>query len=248
MMREHEIVGSTARSWPIRSSPRASICAWAPSPIACARASCRGASTVLERIEQLDGYPIEISKGAVLEKGCVYVVPLLESLRSREKRHHGFANPKSSTGRLDILTRLITDRSEAFDQVERGYQARSMSRSRRAPSASSSAPARGSTRSASAAARPARRRPRSQRLHERRPAHPRRRRARPISREKLVGVSIDLEGGGPRRAHRLSREKAHRPHRSRPDRPLRSARFLGADPVRPRPAARSSIPTNSTCW
>jgi dCTP deaminase len=80
-------------------------------------------ATVMERIEQLDGYAIDISAGAVLEKGCVYVVPLMEELNlSANNGITGFANPKSSTGRLDILTRLMTDRSEAFDQVERGYR------------------------------------------------------------------------------------------------------------------------------
>jgi dCTP deaminase len=77
----------------------------------------------MERIDQLDGYAIDISAGAVLEKGCVYVVPLMEELNlSANNGITGFANPKSSTGRLDILTRLMTDRSEAFDQVERGYR------------------------------------------------------------------------------------------------------------------------------
>jgi len=78
-------------------------------------------ATVFEKIQQLDGYAIDLTAGAVLEKGCVYVVPLLESLALGEQIA-GFANPKSSTGRLDILTRLITDRSAAFDRVERGYQ------------------------------------------------------------------------------------------------------------------------------
>jgi dCTP deaminase len=77
-------------------------------------------ATVLEKIEQLDGYAIDLTNSAVLEKGCVYVVPLIESLALTEAIA-GFANPKSSTGRLDILTRLITDRSAAFDRVERGY-------------------------------------------------------------------------------------------------------------------------------
>lgn len=78
-------------------------------------------ATVAEKIEQLDGYAIDLRPGAVLEKGCVYVAPLLESL-ALNQAVAGFANPKSSTGRLDILTRLITDRSAAFDRVERGYQ------------------------------------------------------------------------------------------------------------------------------
>jgi dCTP deaminase len=80
-------------------------------------------ASVMERIEQLDGYGVDLSAGAVLEKGCVYVVPLMERLAlSNASGLTGFANPKSSTGRLDILTRLMTDRGEAFDHIERGYQ------------------------------------------------------------------------------------------------------------------------------
>ena len=77
-------------------------------------------STVLEKIAGLDGYPIDLSEGAVLEKGCVYVVPLMESL-ALNPAIAGLANPKSSTGRLDILTRLIADGSRAFDRIARGY-------------------------------------------------------------------------------------------------------------------------------
>jgi dCTP deaminase len=77
-------------------------------------------ATVVERITQVDGYEIDLTHGAVLEKGCVYVVPLLETLALSDAVG-GFANPKSSTGRLDVLTRLITDRTAAFDRVERGY-------------------------------------------------------------------------------------------------------------------------------
>ncbi len=60
------------------------------------------------------------NRGAVLEKGGVYVIPLLKSL-SLPESISAVANPKSSTGRLDIFTRLITDRSEIFDVTERGY-------------------------------------------------------------------------------------------------------------------------------
>ncbi|WP_081688600.1 2'-deoxycytidine 5'-triphosphate deaminase [Inquilinus limosus] len=77
-------------------------------------------ATVLDKITQLDGYPIDLTNGAVLERGCVYVIPLLEQVHINS-HVVGVANPKSSTGRLDILTRLITDRSTAFDKVERGY-------------------------------------------------------------------------------------------------------------------------------
>ncbi|MEF3366302.1 2'-deoxycytidine 5'-triphosphate deaminase [Methylocystis sp. 9N] len=59
--------------------------------------------------------------GAVLERGCFYVVPLMESL-TLGANISGAANPKSSTGRLDIFTRLIADRGERFDEVEAGYQ------------------------------------------------------------------------------------------------------------------------------
>lgn len=59
--------------------------------------------------------------GAVLERGCVYVIPLLESLRL-PKGVSAVANPKSSTGRLDIFTRLITNDTEIFDHVAEGYE------------------------------------------------------------------------------------------------------------------------------
>lgn len=78
-------------------------------------------ATVLDRVKQLDGMPaIDLENGAVLERGAVYVVELLEAVRLTADVV-GLANPKSSTGRLDILTRLITDRATAFDRIERGY-------------------------------------------------------------------------------------------------------------------------------
>jgi dCTP deaminase len=80
---------------------------------------------VLDKMRQLDAdierFKIDLSGGAVLEKGRVYVVPLLESIRLRSEVA-AFANPKSSTGRLDILTRLIADQATHFDQVENGYE------------------------------------------------------------------------------------------------------------------------------
>jgi dCTP deaminase len=77
-------------------------------------------ATVLEKIKELDGYEIDLKPGAVLERGCVYVIPLLETVKLKGNLT-ALANPKSSIGRLDILTRLITDRSASFDLVERGY-------------------------------------------------------------------------------------------------------------------------------
>ncbi|WPZ32995.1 2'-deoxycytidine 5'-triphosphate deaminase [Thalassobaculum sp. OXR-137] len=78
--------------------------------------------TVMEKIDQLDGRPeLDLTNGAALERGCVYVIELLESLNLPHDVE-ALANPKSSTGRLDILTRLITDGGTAFDRIERGYK------------------------------------------------------------------------------------------------------------------------------
>ncbi len=59
-------------------------------------------------------------EGAVLETGCVYLVPLQEHLRL-PPGIAARANPKSSTGRIDVSTRLVTNRSRAFDEVPTGY-------------------------------------------------------------------------------------------------------------------------------
>ena len=78
--------------------------------------------TVMEKIDQLDGRPdLDLTNGAALERGCVYVIELLESLNLPHDVE-ALANPKSSTGRLDILTRLITDGGTAFDRIEKGYK------------------------------------------------------------------------------------------------------------------------------
>ena len=80
---------------------------------------------VLEKMRQLDAdferFKIDLRNGAVLEKGRVYVVPLLETIKLPADVA-AFANPKSSTGRLDILTRLIADEATHFDEVEGGYE------------------------------------------------------------------------------------------------------------------------------
>lgn len=78
-------------------------------------------STVKQRIDQLALHQIDLTKGAVFEAGCVYIVPLLESI-ALPSRMSGVANPKSSTGRLDVFTRLITDRAKEFDRIEPGYE------------------------------------------------------------------------------------------------------------------------------
>ena len=66
-------------------------------------------------------YEMDLTQGAILEKGHVYLVPLLEHL-ALPQDIRGRANPKSSTGRLDIFTRLITDLNAGFDEIPRGYQ------------------------------------------------------------------------------------------------------------------------------
>ncbi|MBU0644751.1 MAG: 2'-deoxycytidine 5'-triphosphate deaminase [Alphaproteobacteria bacterium] len=75
---------------------------------------------VADRLAEFEMHQIDLSHGAVLEKGCVYVVPLMESL-ALPKGVQAVANAKSSTGRLDLLTRLITDEGVEFDRIAPGY-------------------------------------------------------------------------------------------------------------------------------
>jgi dCTP deaminase len=79
--------------------------------------------TVEQQLGELQFDVVNLDEGAVLERGCVYVVELLEYLHLPEIIA-AVANPKSSTGRLDIFTRLIADRSEIFDNVPGGYEGR----------------------------------------------------------------------------------------------------------------------------
>lgn len=78
-------------------------------------------ATVAERLKDIALHEIDLTQGAVFEAGCVYLVPLLEHL-ALPKDIAGIANPKSSTGRLDVFTRLIADHGEAFDRVAVGYR------------------------------------------------------------------------------------------------------------------------------
>ena len=75
---------------------------------------------VADRLAEFTMHEVDLSKGAVLEKGCVYVVPLLESL-ALPVGITAVANAKSSTGRLDLLTRTITDSGVEFDRIATGY-------------------------------------------------------------------------------------------------------------------------------
>ena len=76
---------------------------------------------VADRLEEFTMHEIDLTAGAVLEKGCVYVVPLLENL-TLPAGTAGAASAKSSIGRLDLLTRIITDHGTEFDRVPDGYQ------------------------------------------------------------------------------------------------------------------------------
>lgn len=102
--------------------------------------------TVEEKVEKLQQYSFDITDGAVLEPNCVYIIPLLERLnlpsapRSSQKQLFddtsddpelpficeealtAKANPKSTTGRLDIFTRVITDYSHRFEEIRSGFQ------------------------------------------------------------------------------------------------------------------------------
>ncbi|MGE0752062.1 MAG: 2'-deoxycytidine 5'-triphosphate deaminase [Variibacter sp.] len=75
---------------------------------------------VAPRVKELTLHEISLRDGAVLETGCVYIVPLQEAL-ALPSDIAAATNPKSSTGRLDVFTRVIADRARAFDQIEAGY-------------------------------------------------------------------------------------------------------------------------------
>ncbi len=75
---------------------------------------------VVQRLEDVAMLELDLSKGAVLEKGCVYIAELQEAL-ALPPGVAARANPKSSTGRVDVFVRLLTDHGAAFDDVADGY-------------------------------------------------------------------------------------------------------------------------------
>ena len=84
-------------------------------------------SAITNRLNVLDFYQsdlvmyeMDLSEGAILEKGHVYLVPLLENLQL-PKTLRARANPKSTTGRLDVFTRVVTDLNAGFDEIRAGY-------------------------------------------------------------------------------------------------------------------------------
>jgi dCTP deaminase len=76
-------------------------------------------ATVKEMVDSLVVDEIDLDRGAILRRGSVYILTLQESCVRTSLL--GRANPKSTTGRLDLFTRLITDRADNFDQVKKGY-------------------------------------------------------------------------------------------------------------------------------
>jgi dCTP deaminase len=75
---------------------------------------------VADRIAEFEMHRVDLTTGAVLEKGCVYIIPLAEHL-ALPAGITAVANAKSSTGRLDLLTRTITDGGAEFDRIPEGY-------------------------------------------------------------------------------------------------------------------------------
>jgi len=75
---------------------------------------------VAERLADVAMHRLDLTAGAVLERGCVYIAPLQEALRL-PAGVSARANPKSSTGRVDVFVRLLTDRGACFDDVAAGY-------------------------------------------------------------------------------------------------------------------------------
>lgn len=76
--------------------------------------------TVMERLPDVRMHEMDLTKGAVFEAGCVYIAELQESL-ALPKGVSARANPKSSTGRVDVFVRLLTDHGDLFDDVTEGY-------------------------------------------------------------------------------------------------------------------------------
>jgi dCTP deaminase len=76
---------------------------------------------VIDKLNENHLYKIDLTRPAVLERGCAYIAPLMEEM-SLPADISGKANPKSTTGRLDVFTRLITDYGSEFERVPAGYR------------------------------------------------------------------------------------------------------------------------------
>ena len=76
--------------------------------------------TVAERLADVAMHRLDLTNGAVLERGCVYIAPVQEAM-ALPPGVSARANPKSSTGRVDVFVRAITDHGAAFDDIADGY-------------------------------------------------------------------------------------------------------------------------------
>ena len=81
-----------------------------------------GNAPVVAKLGYLALAELDLTHPTVLEKGCVYLVPLMEALDLRDEPLEAKANPKSTTGRLDVFTRLIIDGGAEFERVPKGYR------------------------------------------------------------------------------------------------------------------------------
>lgn len=77
--------------------------------------------TVETKLNEIKLYEVDLRDGGILEKGAIYLIPLLEEI-DFPKVFHGRTNPKSSTGRLDMFTRVIVDHGHRFDEIPSGYK------------------------------------------------------------------------------------------------------------------------------
>lgn len=75
---------------------------------------------VTDKLADLAMHEIDLTDGAVLEKGCVYIAELMEQVHLPDGLT-AIANPKSSTGRLDVFTRMIADYADEFEMAPAGY-------------------------------------------------------------------------------------------------------------------------------
>ena len=77
--------------------------------------------TVEAKLKDIQLYEVDLRDGGILEKGAIYLIPLLEEL-DLPNTVYGVTNPKSSTGRLDMFTRVIIDHGHRFDEITPGYK------------------------------------------------------------------------------------------------------------------------------
>jgi dCTP deaminase len=76
---------------------------------------------VMDRVPDVAMHELDLTQGVVLEKGCVYIAELQERLKL-PPGVSARGNPKSSTGRVDVFVRVISDHSPTFDDIAEGYE------------------------------------------------------------------------------------------------------------------------------